>query len=242
MKLSDRDLKLLVILLLAVVIVCPILFVLRPLNEKIEATNTHIDSLKERQDFLAKLNANRQFYLDSIELLNTERGKIIANYAEGLRDENTVMFLADAEKQLPIAMKTLSFITSEPMVISESSVDENGELVEGLQAYTSYSTVEYVAQYDAFKEFLAFILNNDTKMVVTSISANQNDENGSIEGVFVLNQYAVTGEGRELEQAKIPAMDHGRDNIFGVPEGISEEDLAALEEGAGEGAGEAATE
>ena len=61
MKLSDRDLKLLVILLIAVVIACPIIFVIRPYNSKINDTQAHIDQLKERQSFLAKLNENRQF-------------------------------------------------------------------------------------------------------------------------------------------------------------------------------------
>ena len=69
MKLSDRDLKLLVIFLLAVVIALPIIFVLRPYNKKIEEVNAHITELKERQSFLAKLNENRQFYNDSIALL-----------------------------------------------------------------------------------------------------------------------------------------------------------------------------
>jgi len=100
MKLSDRDLKLLVLLLIAVVIACPILFVLRPYNTKIQETEASIAQLKERQSFLAKLNENRQFYNDSIVLLTEERTKIINNYATGLGDENVVMFLANMEKIL----------------------------------------------------------------------------------------------------------------------------------------------
>jgi hypothetical protein len=56
-------------------------------------------------------------------------------------------------------------------------------------------------------------MSNKNKMVITSLSADQSDENGVITGVFVLNQYAVSGEGRELEPAKIPSMDHGVDNM-----------------------------
>ena len=223
MKLSDRDLKLLVLLLLVAVIVCPIFFLIRPFNEKIESTNQHITQLKEREEFLAKLDANRAFYNSSIELLDGERSKIISNFASGVRDENTVMFLAETEKQIPIAMTTLSFATSEPVVISENSVDAEGNTVEGLSAVTSFTSVSYVTSYDSLKDFLSFILNNENKMVVSTISADQSDENGAISGVFVLNQYAVSGEGRELAPAKIPAMDHGVDNMFGVPSGLAEE-------------------
>lgn len=227
MKLSDRDFKLLILLLIAVVIACPILFVLRPYNNKIESTQAHIDQLKERQAFLAKLNENRQFYNDSIALLDSERGKIIENYAKGLRDENTVMFLANTEKQIPIAMRALSFTEGDPTPITDDYVNENGEVVDGLKAYTTMSTVEYVAQYDAFKDFLAYIMNNENKMVLTSVSADQDDTDGSIKGIFVLSQYAVSGEGRELDAAKIPSMEHGTDNIFGVPSLMEEEEEPA---------------
>ena len=119
------------------------------------------------------------------------------------------------------------------MPITEDSVDENGELVEGLCAYTTMSTVEYVAQYDAFKDFLAYIMNNEDKMVLTSVSADQDDLDGTIKGVFILNQYAVSGEGRELDAAKIPAMDHGTDNIFGIPSLMEEEEEEIPAEEAG---------
>jgi len=223
MKLSDRDLKLLVLLLLVAVIVCPIFFLIRPFNEKIESTNQHISQLKEREAFLAKLDANRAFYNSSIALLDEERTKIISNYANGVRDENTVMFLADTEKKIPIAMTTLAFSQSEPTIITEASVGPDGSIVDGLSAVTSFSTVSYVASYDSLKEFLGFIMGNKNKMVITSLSADQSDENGVITGSFVLNQYAISGEGRELEPAKIPTMDHGVDNMFGVPAALAEE-------------------
>ena len=230
MKLSDRDLKLLVILLIVAVIVCPIFFVLRPFSNKISDIEANITTLTERQSFLAKLNENRTFYLNSIELLAGERDKIVSNYSKGLSDEDTVMFLANTEKKIPIAMKTLSFATSEPTEISQSYVNELGETVEGLTAYTQYATVEYVAKYEDFKTFLGYILDSDDKMVLTTVSANQDDEDGTITGVFVLNKYAVTGEGREFVPATIPSMDHGTDNVFGVPAGLAEEQPAAAEE------------
>ena len=49
-------------------------------------------------------------------------------------------------------------------------------------------------------------------------------ENGNIEGIFILNQYAVTGEGRELAPAVIPTVPHGVDNVFGTPGYELEED------------------
>jgi hypothetical protein len=217
MKMSDRDLKLLVIVLIAIVIACPIFFVLRPYSNRINETEEHIAKLQERQSFLAKLNENRAFYNSSIALLSEERSKIIADFSEGLRDENSLIYLANTERQIPIALRELSFAEKEPTQISESTVDAEGKVVEGLVAKTSITTVGYAAEYEDIKEFLKFILDSDKRTVLTAVSMDQNDENGNIEGVFVLNQYAVTGEGRELAPAVIPTVPHGVDNVFGIP-------------------------
>ena len=231
MKLSDRDLKLLVLLLLVAVIVCPIFFLIRPFNEKIESTNQHINQLKEREDFLAKLDANRAFYNSSIELLANERTKIIQDFADGFYDENNIFFLASTEEDLNFAMTTMSFAFAEPTQISEDSYDpETGELVEGLSALTSLSTIEYITEYENMKDFLKFILDRDKRMVVSSFTADMDDETGLIKGALVLNQYAVTGEGRSLTPATAESIPYGVDNVFGKPSGIAEEEEAPAEE------------
>ena len=219
MKLSDRDLKLIIFVLLAAIIVLPIFFVIRPFNEKIDSTTSHINQLKEREDFLAKLDANREFYNTSIVLLDGERTKIIADYAEGLIDENNVFFLAKAEKDLNLAMTTLNFAYAEPTTISDSYINTDGETVEGLTALTSLSTIEYVSRYEDMKSLLQFVLDAKDRMVITSLSADQDDETGLIKGVFILNQYAVTGEGRSLAPAGAESIPYGIDNIFGKPSG-----------------------
>ena len=230
MKLSDRDLKLLVLLLLVAVIVCPIFFIIRPFNEKIDGANQHIKQLKEREEFLAKLDANRAFYNSSIELLANERTKIIQDYAEGLIDENNVFFLAKAEDDLNVAMTTLNFAYAEPTKISEDYVNpETGELVEGLTANTLISTVEYICEYQNMKDLLKFVMDRDDRMVITSISADQDGETGLIKGVFVLNQYAVSGEGRSLAPASAENIPYGVENIFGKIEAEEEEETAPEE-------------
>ena len=227
MKLSDRDLKLLVLLLLVAIIVCPIFFIIRPYNDKIAQRKNTIATKQEREAFLAKLDANRDFYNKSIELLDNERGKIVANFAPGFWDENNVFFLADIEDSIPIAMKTVEFAMAEPTQISEDSVDPaTGEVIEGLSAVASITTIEYSAEYDAFKAFLGKILdlNKNERMVVYAVSADQDDENGLIKGVIVLNRYAITGEGRSLAPASAEGIPYGTDNVFGKPAGVVEEE------------------
>jgi len=219
MKMSDRDIKLLAIVLFLIIIIAPIFFILRPYKTRIEEVEAHISKLQERQSFLAKLNENRQFYFDSIDLLTKERTKIIADYAEGLRDENTVMFLANTERQIPFAMTALSFADGDSTIISESTVDANGEYVEGLVARTSLTSVQFTADYEPTKDFLKYILDRNKRTVVTTFNMDQNEDTGKIEGELIIAHYAVSGEGRVLEDAKIPTIVHGTDRIFGEPNG-----------------------
>lgn len=236
MKLSDRDLKLLVLLLLVAIIVCPIFFIIRPYNDKIAQRKQAIATKQEREAFLAKLDANRAFYNQSIELLDKERTKIVQDFAEGYWDENNIFFLADIEDNIPIAMNTLNFAMAEPTVISEDSVDPaTGEVIEGLTALASITTIEYAADYEEFKEFLRNILNQDKRMVVTAVSADQDDETGLIKGTIVLNQYAVTGEGRSLAPASEEGIDYGTDNVFGDPAGYIPEEADDAEEAPADG-------
>jgi len=67
-------------------------------------------------------------------------------------------------------------------------------------------------------------------MVVSSFTADMDDETGLIKGALVLNQYAVTGEGRSLTPATAESIPYGVDNVFGKPSGIAEEEETPAEE------------
>ena len=66
--------------------------------------------------------------------------------------------LANTERQIPIAMESRSFAEGESTIISDSTVDANGEYVEGLVALSSMTGVQYKADYESTKEFLKYIL------------------------------------------------------------------------------------
>lgn len=217
MKLSDRDFKLVMLVVIALVIALPILLVIRPYGEKTKALQGEIAELTVRQEYLNSLDANREFYNNSITLLENERNKLIEAFAAGIRNENTIMLLANAEKGTPITLKSVAFTDNDPIVISEGYFDEEGNLKEGLTANSRISTIAYECEYSSVKAFLDFVLKYPDRMVVSTLTAKQSEVTGLVEGVLVLNQHAVTGEGRTLAPAVIPEFQHKNDNIFGTP-------------------------
>lgn len=240
MKISDRDKKIIVIILIAAVIALPYLFIISPTKDKQEIVEGEIATLDERLTYLEELNANKDFYLEETQKLNNERDGIIANYAEDIRQENIIMFLRGIEldEDLAIKMKTLSFAGNTTTPLVAGATDEAGNVIsEEVNGISTQTSVAYECGYENMKLLLNHIKTYSDRMVLSAVDMTYNGETGKLEGMFVLDQYAITTPDRELEAAKIPAMDLGNDSIFGTyitnPELLAE--MLEAEEGGAEG-------
>ena len=241
MKISDRDKKIIVILLIAAVIALPYVFLIKPTGEKQVAVEGEIATLQSRYDALCALNEQREFYLSEIDRLTTEREEIIESYAPGIRQENIIMFLRDIELTFPMDMSSIGFGYDMVTPISAGTVGEDGTVTGAMDAVKNQTTITYKCDYETIKKFLDFTLTNDYRMVVSSVTIGYDPGTGKVGGSLILEQFAITGDGRELPAAKIPAMDHGNESIFGTY--ISDEELREqLEEEEGEGETETETE
>lgn len=224
MKISDRDKKLIVIILIVAVIALPFLFIIKPTQEKEASLDAEIATLTERYEYLDGLNQQREFYLSEIDRLTDDRNDIIAGYAEGIRQENVIMFLRGLELKIPVKMNALSFSNNTVTPILAETTDAEGNVTGAVDAIHNQTSVAYVCKYESMKTFLEYILEYEERMVVSSVSMNYDSSTGNISGSFVINQYAFTGDGRELAPAIIPSMEHGNESIFGTY--ISDEELA----------------
>lgn len=213
MKISDREKKLVLGVLLIAIIALPIFFFIKP---KIESTNdldAELVTLNERYEYLKALYEKKDFYEAEIKRLLEERTKLIENYAEGILQENTIMFLRAAEEKFNLEMTVLDFSEDEKIHICDGYVDEDNNKVEGLDAYKDSVSITYRGDYEQVKKFIDYIFNNKEKMLLSNISMSNGREN-VIEGTFVFDQFAITGEGRSLDQVTVPKMPHTIDRVF----------------------------
>ena len=214
MKIKDRDVKILLLLLVVAIVALPYVFFIKPTDEKIDSLTAEIQTLSERQAYLKALDQNREYYLNSIEVLNRSRDQLIANYPGGIKQENTIVFLRNLELTNPLSMLVISFGSIAEIPVSEAYVDENGEEHEALTALAETNTINFTSTYEDMKTMLGFFNNYEERMVVSAISMDKR-EDGLLEGTFVVNQYAVLGTGKELAPANIPAVEHGVVDVFG---------------------------
>lgn len=215
MKISDRDLKLIMIVLILCVLVLPYLFIARPKKEQIAALKADSAEKQTELDELNELYDKKDFYQAQIAEMTAKTDEIIGKYAQGLRQENLVMLLREAELISPmLRVSAAEFTEYEDEVIYDGEIDENGQLVGNVTARKTTTKVKYEGDYFKAKDMINFFNQNSDLMRVTALDMKFNDETGLVEGEFILAQYAMIGDGRTLAPAVIPEMEHGNDTAF----------------------------
>lgn len=247
MKISDRDKKLIMIVALLAIILLPIFLFIKPKKEEIATLDANLVTLNERLSYLKDLDSKRSFYEGEIVRLNTEREDMIKCYAQGIRQDNTIMFLRDIELSFPIGMFAETFGDYVRTPVTNGTYNtETGQLEGDLTALTTSTTVTYSCEYEKVKEFLNFIFTYSDKMSISGISMSYDPENGYISGNFVLNEFAFVGSGRSVEPAKIPELQRGNEAIFAsilpITEEELEEDAEAAEDTEADASGDSAAE
>lgn len=213
MKISDREKKLILGVLLIAIIALPIFFFVKPKIEDTKELDSELVTLNERYEYLKALKAKQADYELEIERLIAERTELIENYAKGILQENTIMFLRDAELKYDVQMSVLGFTEDDKTHICDGYYDDDNNYVEGLDAYKDSVAVTYRCEYENAKKFIDYIFNNKDKMLISNITMSNGSDN-LIEGTFVFDQFAITGEGRTLDQVTVPSMEHKIDRVF----------------------------
>ena len=216
MKISDRDKKLILFVLLVAVIALPIFLFIRPKNEKIKELDAQLVSINDRYNYLKELSEKQPEYEAKIEELNAERDKIIDDFPGGVLFENTVMFIRATELHFDKNFRatTMTFAEDEEETITEAKVNDNGEYVEGLTALKATTTINYCGEYPEIKELLNYIFNQKDTMILSHVEMFLDPETNMITGTVILDQYAITGNGKEVKQTSIPSMEHGMTRLY----------------------------
>jgi len=216
MKLSDRDKKLILGILLIAIIVLPIFLFIRPKIDAIKGLDTELVTLNERYNYLKDLDTKRPFYESEIARLNEERKDLVKGFAKGILQENTIMFLRDAELSFPINMSAESFGEYNTTVVDDE-----------LTALTTTTGVSYSCEYAQIKDFLNYIFTYSDKMTIPAITMKY--DAGSISGSFDISEFAFINDEEQVKQHPLPAIDRGGNeaifaNALPVVEGEEEEE------------------
>ncbi len=245
-NLSDRDTKLILGMLIICVILLPYLFYSKDTREDTEVQKGRNIQLQERYNQLQAMNEHRDEYIAETKRLDAKRDEIIASFPANILPENTTMLLHNmeqdsliltdenmdkiAEEGLPedmdLAMLGLygdsmiwfdstSYGINDILPISEEDTEDS------IKGIVNQTGLTYKCFYDGMKFILDEFLNNNDPMIYREFSAEYDNETGMLEGSIKLEQYAISGPGRELAQAQTTPDNYGHEIIHGnLPYGV----------------------
>ena len=91
--LSDRDSKIILVLLIVAIVVLPYVLYTKGLREETEVIKGDNVTLQARLEELQEMNKNRDFYVAETERMKKERDQLIASFPAEINQENYTMFL-----------------------------------------------------------------------------------------------------------------------------------------------------
>lgn len=221
MKISDRDVKLLYIVLSVAIILCGYFFGFRKLTAANEKLDEEIGKLKTRHATLRTMEANAKKYSDNTVVYNNGYDAIIDKFDTGYSQEYSILFIKELEDKVDTWLSQAGLAQTENIytfgqVTSSNPGSEAGAIVykSDYEGYKTVLTLSYQTSYDNFKNLIDYINNYKYKCTIDSMSMSYNDETDVVSGALVVSQYAITGKDRKFGNVNINGILSGTDNIF----------------------------
>lgn len=216
MKLSKRDIGLLLGLLGLVIAVASYALVFNPMKLKNQELETELAALKDKEAKLTELVDNFDYYKKQIEVCKEKSAEIETRFPSEVKPENEIMYAVELEDELEVEFSTLNYGTPLEIITEGQKADRF--------AYCTSLSANYRATYRGLKDVILYTADQADRMVVDTVTASYDGTTGNLVGSITINMYTVAGTERVYEKPYVPAMNVGIDNIFGtieIPTGVN---------------------
>lgn len=132
MKVSKRDILLLVILLGILAVVCSYFLVFQPTMEKADALEQENSELQARINDLSSKMENKESYIAETESMNREMDLVFKEFPVDVKEEDSILLAINQELIAPMLISSISISACEPVVLQgeEEDVDHTYEIDE----------------------------------------------------------------------------------------------------------------
>lgn len=237
MKVSKRDISIVMILLGAITLFCIYQFYYRDKQDKVKQLESEIKADKAEIEKLDKLWAQRQDMGQKLTQYTEELVSMVKRYPVRYRYDDLVVYLNNLEKNPEYGVKFTTYDLVKSGLTSNYSGKFNGSTVSFAGTRASVDASFYTDTYEGFKKLLrdtyAWNLNEDTRKApgldpknVTSVSVTYDNFTGQVSGHIAFGLYGVTdysslgkGDDTNFPQAEVKVSEvEGREQpncIFG---------------------------
>ncbi len=220
MKLKQRDINTLIIIGILLVVFLSYFVGFRNLMDKNNAVSDEVAALKQKYDKLVDNKARVDDYEKEIDSYNEQIEELYAEFDSGACQEYTIKFLEGTENGTNSWIKTATIKQPEQIYtfgnITSSNPISYGEVVYETDyiGYKVETTLAFETSYSSFKNLIDYIIHNQYKCTLESLSVSYNSADDIVSGSFVLSQFAIDGDDREFGQVYTSNQIFGTENIF----------------------------
>lgn len=239
MKVSKKDIYLIIGFLGVLAFLCAFLWVYQPTMEKVDALKAESRSLEiEITDLQSKMD-NKDTYVSKTQEMATEMDSILQMFAVELKEEDAIVLTLTEELLSPMIVTTLTMDETEPVDFElytqeseEAEPVDTGETIQ-LGLYRNPVSMQFVSSYEALKRYVKTVALQTNRTKIVGITASYDEMTGLLTCVANLNMYFITGqEDKTYVQPDFSSVITGTDNPFGSITMPYEADVAGLAEDA----------
>ncbi len=213
MKISQKHIQLILLVLIVVIGVCAYQFGYVKYIEKANSVKEENKQIEARINELTDKETHRDEWTQAIEKSNKDIKTILAKYGPGNTPEKSIMFVKSLEEAAGMQIGSIGFNSNSTIYVS-NEVDENGQPVTEMNS--TFISVAYNTTYEGLKACMDYITSYKERMNVQSFSSNFNQENGQLSGSMIINMYGVKDADHKYADPVIGGIEIGTDNIFGT--------------------------
>ena len=214
-KITVGQIRLLILVLIAVVFLAGYRFGYQPLKQKTDEVNAESEDFEAKIKILDAKIAREKEYDEGLVNFENEAWKILDQYGGGNTPEKSIMMLVKLAEEAGMEIASVSFGSDSNIYYSSSLKTEGSE---GVYMYKQPLTFSYQVSYEGLKRAMDFINNYKERMNVESVAASYDMLTGQLSGSMSLNLFSVIGGHAKYEAPTTGVKDIGTENIFGTYE------------------------
>ncbi len=219
MKISKKEIYLLLALVGIGIAVCVWQFGFKKINAQTEALQAETELLQKDIQKYSAVKNNIELYQKGIEDATSAIAGVLNEFPVTIMEEDIIMFGRELEKNdQSTSVSSVTFGSNSNVYVATSHPVEATTVPLSYSLYNNQIYISYKTSYDGFKDMIDYIYEHKNRMALESYSLAYDADNGLLMGSAGINMYSVTGTDKEYKQQNLSGVSLGTDNIFGTLE------------------------
>ena len=219
MKISKKEIYLLLALVGIGIAVCAWQFGFKKINAKTETLTAETEVLKSEIAKYTAVKDNIDLYKTGIDSATNHIAEVLYDFPAYIMEEDMIMLGRNIEKNIDdTTVSSISFGNASNVFSVASKPADATTVPISYGLYNNAINISYETTYDGFKDLVGYLCENKNRMSITNFSLAYDSLSGVLTANTTVNMYSVTGTDKEYTQQNLSGVGIGTDNIFGTLE------------------------